>query len=98
MLTIQEITHRLTPIFEQNGVVKAILFGSYAKGTATEDSDVDLVVETDPNQRAIRFYGIAGDIGRALEKEVDVIPSDDIIPNGKVDVEVAKSGVLIYQK
>jgi predicted nucleotidyltransferase len=46
--TITEITDRLTPVFEQNGVTKAILFGSYAKGTATEESDVDIVVALNP--------------------------------------------------
>jgi predicted nucleotidyltransferase len=36
----QEIVQRLRPL----APAKVILFGSYAKGTATEDSDIDLVV------------------------------------------------------
>lgn len=36
MLTIDEITVKVTPIFKQYGVKKAILFGSYAKGCADE--------------------------------------------------------------
>jgi predicted nucleotidyltransferase len=96
--TINEITDRLTPVFEQNGVTKAILFGSYAKGTATEESDVDLVIETEPYVRGLKFYGILGNIMDALEKQVDLVSSTSIIPNGEVDLEVAQSGKVIYER
>lgn len=44
MLTVVEIKMKLTPIFDAYGVQSAILFGSIAKGTATERSDLDLMV------------------------------------------------------
>jgi predicted nucleotidyltransferase len=95
--TINEITDRLTPVFEQNGVTKAILFGSYAKGTATEESDVDIVVALQPTERAIRYFGVLGDIKEALGKDVDMVPQRSIIPNGKVDIEVSQTGKVIYE-
>jgi predicted nucleotidyltransferase len=98
VLTINDITQRLTPVFEQNGVVKAILFGSYAKGTATERSDVDIVVETEPHVRGLMFAGIYRDIADALEKEIDMVPFQDIIPNDVIDVEISKTGKVIYER
>ena len=37
---IAEIKRRLEPVFQVNGVKSAVLFGSYAKGDATENSDM----------------------------------------------------------
>jgi predicted nucleotidyltransferase len=96
--SIEDITVKLTPIFEQNGVTKAILFGSYATGEATEDSDVDIVVETDPSVRGLKFYGILGDMIEILNKEVDMLPRQDIVPNGRVDLEVVNKGIVIYER
>ena len=44
--TIPEIIERLKPIFSQYNVKTAILFGSYAKGTQYNNSDVDFVVDS----------------------------------------------------
>jgi predicted nucleotidyltransferase len=96
--TISEITDRLTPVFEQNGVTKAILFGSYAKGTATEESDVDIVVEMDKNERPIMFFGVFELAIESLGKPVDMIPYVDIIPNGRIDNEVSQNGKVIYER
>ena len=44
--TVPELQSVLSPIFRANGVRKATLFGSYAKGVATARSDVDLLVDS----------------------------------------------------
>ena len=46
--TVPELQSVLSPIFRANGVRKATLFGSYAKGVATARSDVDLLVDSGP--------------------------------------------------
>ena len=38
--SLSELKSILDPVFSEHGVRKAVLFGSYAKGTATEHSDV----------------------------------------------------------
>ena len=40
--TIEELREIITPIAIQHNVEKVYLFGSYARGEATENSDVDL--------------------------------------------------------
>ena len=44
--SIDELQTCLIPVFQQYGVKKAVLFGSYGKGTATASSDVDLMVDS----------------------------------------------------
>ena len=43
--TVQEIQSRVMPVAQKYGIKAVFLFGSYAKGTATEDSDI---IEPDP--------------------------------------------------
>jgi len=97
MFTIQEIVERLVPVFEANGIKTAILFGSYAKGTATDLSDVDLVIVTAERPRGLRAIGIKSRIGDALPIPVDVFFQFELIPDGRADKEVRETGVIIYE-
>ena len=45
MLTIDEIKRAVTKVGRKYGVKNAYLFGSYAKGTAHEGRDVDLIID-----------------------------------------------------
>ncbi len=44
-ITIEEIKEKMVPILKNYPVNKAILFGSYAKGKATNRSDIDLYID-----------------------------------------------------
>lgn len=43
--TIEELRRIITPIAQAHGLRSVSLFGSYSKGTACRDSDVDLKIE-----------------------------------------------------
>ena len=71
MFGIETIKNKLRPVFSSYNVKSAILFGSYAKGCATEKSDVDLMVNS--KLRGLSFFALVEDIREALnEKDVDV--------------------------
>ena len=54
---------------QQFGVVRIGLFGSYARGEAREDSDIDIAIEMQPDQKTLRnFFGCK----RALERQLGV--------------------------
>ena len=96
--TIEEIEEKLRPVFDSNGVTKAILFGSYAKGEQTEDSDIDLVVATEDYVRGFAFCEIASDVIDCLDKDVDLICMKSVIPNGRAYIEIKETGRVIYEK
>ena len=98
LYTIEEIKNKLHPIFEEKGVLKAILFGSYAKGEATEESDIDIATFVDEEMSILNFCGIADNVINELGKNVDFLYADDIIPGGKIDIELKRNGVLLYEK
>ena len=90
-----EIKTALYPIFDSYAIKKAILFGSYAKGEATDKSDVDLVLECD--QRGLKFYGIINAIETSLQKQCDVFRSSSIVKNSPISKEIERTGVVIYE-
>ena len=92
--TVSELKNILTPIFRQNGVRRAVLFGSYAKGSATPRSDVDLLV--DSGLRGLAFFGLLEDVVSALEIPVDLLDVSQITVDSQIDREIKESGVRIY--
>ena len=71
-----------------------LLFRSYAKGDATEHSDVDILV--DSGLRGLAFYGLLESVVSALELPVDLIDVTQVEKNSPVDHEIRKSGVPIF--
>ena len=84
---IKEIKHRLEPVFKANGVRKAILFGSYARGEATVNSDIDIFV--DSGLRGLDFVGLMEYIREALGKEVDLIEARYLAAGSPLEQEIA---------
>ena len=74
--TVSELQNILSPIFQQNGVKQAILFGSYAKGFATPESDIDLLV--DSGLRGLAFFGLLEDVATAIDAPVDLLDVSQI--------------------
>lgn len=91
---IDDIQTRLAPVFNANGVKSAVLYGSYAKGKANPDSDIDLLV--DSGLRGLDFVGLIEKIRETLNKEVDVIDVRYVKTGSKVDNEILEYGVKIY--
>lgn len=91
--TIPELKDILTPIFQQNGVRQAILFGSYANGYATPQSDVDLLV--DSGLRGLAFFGLLEDVVTALDIPVDLLDVSQISADSRISKEIRESGVEI---
>ena len=93
--TIDDIKAVLHPVFVKHSVKKAVLFGSYVKGLAKQNSDVDLLL--DSGLRGLKFVGLIEDVRSALDKEVDVFDKTHIIHNSKISSEISKDGVVIYE-
>ena len=92
--TLAELKNTLNPIFEQFGVKKAVLFGSYAKGLATPRRDVDLYV--DSGLRGLAFFGLLDGIASALDVPVDLIDASQVDKGSLIEQEIGRSGVQIY--
>lgn len=76
MLTIEEIRDKIAPVAIEYGLRQVYLFGSYARGEANEDSDVDLLVETPT------IYGLfAKERLRSALEDTLLLPVDIVLMN-----------------
>ena len=71
ILTLERITEICAEVFQDYKVEYCYLFGSYAKGTATETSDIDLLVSVSFD--GMRFFGLVETLREQLRKKVDVL-------------------------
>ncbi|MEX5284929.1 nucleotidyltransferase domain-containing protein [Selenomonas sputigena] len=97
IFTFDEIKQRLQPVFAGHHIRRAILFGSYGKGTATKTSDVDLLV--DSNLRGLKFMGFVEELREALDdKDMDVFDITHIEPRSRIAEEIKQTGIEIYAR
>src|SRR5580700_1361168 len=80
-MTGEEMETRLRAIFaaDPREAVAAYLFGSFARGTARPDSDVDIAVlygASPPSTLAAPQFVLEADLDRILRREVQVIALD----------------------
>lgn len=91
------ITKQISDYFATQPVLKAWLFGSYARGEERPDSDVDILVELDEKQRiGLKFFGMYADLKELLGKEVDLVAEGCLLPFAEKSANRDK--VLIYER
>jgi len=94
ILSLQSIREKIAPVLKKYEVSYSYLFGSYAKGKATEVSDVDLLVAS--NATGLTYYGLLQDLMDVLHKKVDLIKFDDATKNTELMNEILQTGVKVY--
>lgn len=83
--------------FSTRPVLKAYLFGSYVRGQADEQSDIDILVELDYTQRiGLGFIQMQLDLENLLKTKVDLVSSNSLSKYIKPIVDSEKK--LIYAK
>lgn len=102
--TIDEIRTRVKPIAERYGIEKVLLFGSYARGEATESSDVDLFISYKKLKGMFAIGGVYSDFEEAFGIDVDVVSeralTADYATEGsrKFLANIVREGVSVYAK
>ena len=80
IVDVDYIRQKCQSVFEGYEIEFCYLFGSYAKGKATPESDVDLLIST----------------RGALHKKVDVLNMEQLMDNPELTKEILKDGIKIY--
>lgn len=70
----------LIPICQKYQVANISLFGSMARGEATSDSDIDLIVAFYGKMTLFRLAGMKRELTSVLGREVDIVPEGAISP------------------
>ncbi len=73
VLTIKEIKEKIRPVIENHGIKDVYLFGSYARGEANRNSDVDIYCDGGDVKTLWEHSSLEDELKEALGKEVDVV-------------------------
>lgn len=96
--TLEDIKKMIKEILIQTEVEKAILFGSYAKNEPTEQSDIDILLDSNGKIKGLRYFAIIDMIRKKFDKDVDIIDKTEIDKNSKIEKEIERTGIVIYEK
>ncbi len=94
ILSLQDITEGCAEIFQNYDIEYCYLFGSYAKGKATDESDVDLLIST--SVTGLKYFGLVEQLRERLKKRVDLLNFNQLKDNFEVIGEILKDGIKIY--
>ena len=72
-LTIKQIKNIVKPILNKYGIFEIYLFGSYARGEANKDSDIDIYCEKGNLNTLFKIGYVFEELKIALNKEVDLV-------------------------
>ena len=89
ILTLEEIKKKAIPILKKNDVEFAGIFGSYARGEAKPESDVDILIRYNPNDKKtlLDLVGLQDDLKKALRTQADVVTEGAVHPYIKESVK-----------
>lgn len=87
-MTIQNLsrTQRFRNLLKIYRVKRLALFGSYAYGKPSKRSDVDFLVEFEPEADLLDQVGLQQDLERLLKKKVDVATPNSLSKYFRADV------------
>ena len=105
MLSLEEIKNAVSVVCKKYDVDRAYLFGSYSRGEADEDSDVDIRIDSkkrNPKLKSLlQLCGFECDLEDILHKKIQVItklPDVEDKLNSIFRENVMRDEVLIYEK
>lgn len=93
------MTEKIAEYFKTQPVLKAWLFGSFARGEETPDSDVDILIIPDRTGKPFTLFTLGGmymDLKDLLGREVDLIEEGTLRPYAVESAEREKK--LIYER
>lgn len=93
----KEVQEIVANYFKNQPVLKAWLFGSFARGEQTPLSDVDILVVLDRTKPiGLKFFGMWNDLEDLLDRKVDLVTEGSLAPFAVESVNHDK--ILIYER
>jgi predicted nucleotidyltransferase len=94
--TIYQTVNDVLSTFPANKVRKAYLFGSYSRGEATKESDVDILLESGDQMSLFDLGRINGELSERFQRPVDTVPSSKSL-DPRIAENVMKERKIIYE-
>ena len=95
ILTLTDIVSLVGPIAKKYRVKEIYLFGSYARGEADRNSDLDFLVLGGENFKLTMIFALAEELREALKKDVDVFEINEINKDSDFYNTIMKERMLV---
>ena len=96
-MSTQAMTEKIAEYFKTQPVLKAWLFGSFARDEQTSESDIDILVVLDESQHVgMKFFGMYEDLKALLGRNVDLVTDRSLASFARESVDRDK--ILIYER
>ena len=95
----EQISNQIAEYFKTRPVLKAWLFGSFARGEENEKSDIDILFVPDRSGKPFTLFTMGGmymELRDLLGREVDLVEEGSLRPYAEQNVE--KEKLLIYER
>lgn len=92
------ILNKLSAFFSMQPIQKAWVFGSYSRGDESQGSDIDILVQFQPdaNITLFKYAGMVDALQRLLKKKVDLVEEGQL--KGFAKDSVNRDKLLIYER
>lgn len=89
--SIEQIQKLITPIAKKYGLKSVFLFGSYARGTATENSDIDFIIDTSGTEikSLLGLAAVYCELEEALKKSIDLVTLSSLEQRSQMPSELS---------
>ena len=91
---LQKITIQILPILKKAGVIRSGIFGSFARGEETPESDLDILVELKEGKTYFDLAALQEDLEKTVERKVDIGTYNSIHPSIKKQVLKEQEQIL----
>ena len=96
-MSTETMLNMLAEYFKTQPVLKAWLFGSFARGEETSQSDVDILIVLDHSQTVgMDFFGMYEELKDLLGRNVDLVTERSLAPFARKSVEQDRK--LVYER
>jgi len=93
MKELEQYKKLILPVLERYFIKRAAFFGSFAKGTNTADSDVDLLIEPTKGFTLLEYFELEREISKLTKRKVDLVEYSAI--KSSIRDEVLSSAITI---
>lgn len=95
VLSLNRIKEIVKPIALKYQVKEIYLFGSYARGEATDESDLDFLVFGGENFKLTLIFSLAEELREAFQKKVDVFEIHEVNQQSAFYDTIMKERLLV---
>ncbi len=93
----EETINKIRKFFKDKPVIKAYVFGSYARNEQDEKSDIDILVELDYSKKiGMEYIRMQLDLEELLKLKVDLVSAGGLSKYIKPHID--KDKILIYER